>query len=270
MGLIDEVRGRLARRRDARAERQAERLMAEARAHADQRRYAEALAIWEPLARAGVPRAQNNIGACFANGHGVEADLELAARWITPAAEAGDPVAQRNLATLHAQGLGVAEDAGEAVRWYRAAAEQGDAVSQDMLAWMLTDGAWMPPDDALALRWTQAAAEAGIARAQARLGRMYHEARGGLPRDPAAAVAWWRRAALQNEPEAQAMLGAAYHMGRGTPPDPVEALHWLLRAQRGGSPLTGNFVGPARAAVDEAGRAEAERRATQPLEAASP
>ena len=33
-----------------------------------------ALAIWEPLAQAGVARAQNNIGACFADGLGVEAD----------------------------------------------------------------------------------------------------------------------------------------------------------------------------------------------------
>ncbi len=34
--------------------------------------YATALSIWEPLARAGNARAQNNIGACFAGGMGVE------------------------------------------------------------------------------------------------------------------------------------------------------------------------------------------------------
>ncbi len=37
--------------------------------------YATALSIWEPLARAGNARAQNNIGACFAGGMGVEKNV---------------------------------------------------------------------------------------------------------------------------------------------------------------------------------------------------
>ena len=41
--------------------------------------YAAALAIWGPLAHAGVARAQSNIGACFAEGLGVERDREAGA-----------------------------------------------------------------------------------------------------------------------------------------------------------------------------------------------
>ena len=41
-----------------------------------------ALEIWAPLAHAGVARAQNNIGACFAEGLGVERDAKLAERWL--------------------------------------------------------------------------------------------------------------------------------------------------------------------------------------------
>jgi TPR repeat protein len=41
---------------------------------------ASALAIWGPLAQAGVARAQSNVGACFAEGLGVERDSQLAAR----------------------------------------------------------------------------------------------------------------------------------------------------------------------------------------------
>src|SRR6476619_2360942 len=63
--------------------------------------YATALSIWEPLAQAGVARAQANIGACFAEGLGVGRDAELAERWLSLAAGAGDAVAQRNLASLH-------------------------------------------------------------------------------------------------------------------------------------------------------------------------
>lgn len=244
--------------------RRVEALMAQARAHADAGRAREALAIWEPLARAGEVRAQNNIGACFANGLGVEADLELAHRWIEPAAQAGDPVAMRNLATMLAQGLGVPDDPEAAVRWYQAAAERGDPVAQDMLAWMLTDGGWLPPDDDAALRWTRAAAEAGVARAQARLGRMHHEAGAGLPRDLKAAVRWWRLAARQGEVEAQTMLGAALHMGRGVAADQVEALHWLTRAMRSGAPHAGNFRARVLERLTPAEVAVAERRALEP------
>ena len=52
--------------------------------------YPGALAIWEPLARKGHARARNAIGACFAEGLGVERDPALALRWIGLAAEAGD------------------------------------------------------------------------------------------------------------------------------------------------------------------------------------
>lgn len=85
-----------------------------------------ALAIWGPLAHAGIGRAQNNIGACFAEGLGVARDPALALRWLTLAAESGDPVGQRNLAALHFKGDGVAQNDDEALRLYRLAAEQGD------------------------------------------------------------------------------------------------------------------------------------------------
>ena len=71
--------------------------------------YPGALAIWEPMARKGHARARNNIGACFAEGLGVERDYALAHRWIGLAAEARDPVAQRNLASLYFRGEGVAQ-----------------------------------------------------------------------------------------------------------------------------------------------------------------
>ena len=87
-----------------RAEPSAEELMAIAREHAQAERYEEALAIWEPLARAGHARACNNIGACFAEGMGVERDPLMAERWLAPAAEAGKAIASacpaRRIASL--------------------------------------------------------------------------------------------------------------------------------------------------------------------------
>src|SRR5215467_13026301 len=85
--------------------------------------YAAALAIWGPLAQAGVARAQSNVGACFAEGLGVERDCALALRWLTLAAQAGDPVGQRNLAAAYFTGAGVEPDYARAATLYRAAAE---------------------------------------------------------------------------------------------------------------------------------------------------
>ena len=48
--------------------------MTAALAAARRQDYAMALRLWEPLARHGVARAQNNIGACFAEGLGVPRD----------------------------------------------------------------------------------------------------------------------------------------------------------------------------------------------------
>src|SRR5215471_11135426 len=92
--------------------------------------YATALGIWGPLAHAGVARAQNNVGACFAEGLGVERNLGLALRWLLLAAEAGDPVGRRNLAALYFKGEGGEPDHTRAAELYRAAAAQGDGPAQ--------------------------------------------------------------------------------------------------------------------------------------------
>src|SRR5258708_333646 len=98
--------------------------------------YVAALAIWEPLARAGGARAQCNIGVWFSEGLGVGRNPDLALKWLTLAAENGDPVGQRNLAAAYFNGLGVPSDFARAAALYRAAAEQGDGPAQDMLSWM--------------------------------------------------------------------------------------------------------------------------------------
>src|ERR1700761_4178351 len=92
--------------------------MAEARAASDAGDYGAALALWGPLAHAGVARAQNNIGACFSQGFGVARDPELAVKWLTLAANGGDPVGQRNLATAYFKGLGVEADPKRAAELY--------------------------------------------------------------------------------------------------------------------------------------------------------
>lgn len=222
--------------------------------------YAAALATWEPLARSGHARAQNNIGACFAEGLGVEPDPALAFKWLKLSSDGEDPVGRRNLAALYFRGDGVPQDDHEAMRLYRLAAEAGDGPAQDMLSWMLLEGD--APDVAEGLRWARAAAEQGVSASMTRLGMLHHNAL-GVPRDPAEAVRWWRKAADLGDADGQAMLGAAHLTGGGVPRDPAEALVWLLRARDGGSELARNFIEPARSQLSADQRAEAECRARE-------
>lgn len=227
--------------------------------------YETALRIWEPLARAGVARAQNNIGACFAEGLGVPRDRELALKWLQLAADAGDPVGERNYAAFHMQGVdGTDADYDIAAEYYRRAAENGDAPAQDMLSWMLLEGEVMTADPAEARRWAEKAAEAGVASSMTRLGMLYHNAL-GVERDPEKAAYWWRKGAENGDADAQAMLGAALHLGTATANDSVEALAWLIRATNGGSALAKPFIEPVRRSLSPAEIEEAEHRAAEPL-----
>ncbi|NKC22698.1 sel1 repeat family protein [Ochrobactrum oryzae] len=211
--------------------------------------YATALSIWEPLARAGNARAQNNIGACFAGGMGVE-KISASRSWLALSAAAGDASGQRNLASLLFKGEDIEADYPEAARLYRLAAEQGDPQAQDMLSWMLMEGEVIIADPVEAREWALKAAEGGIAAAMTRLGMIYHNAL-GVPRDPSQAVHWWRKASAAGDPDGEAMLGAALHLGMGVERDPVAAYEYLLRAEAGGSALAAPFIEAARSALKE-------------------
>ncbi|MEW6254561.1 MAG: tetratricopeptide repeat protein [Pseudomonadota bacterium] len=235
--------------------------MERALAAAQQGDYATALDIWERLARAGHGRAQNNIGACFAEGlGGLNRDPALAERWLSLSAAASDPVGQRNLAALYFKGEGVAQDYGRAAELYRAAAEQGDGPAQDMLSWMLLEGEVVPSDFPAARHWAQCAAEQDIASSMTRLGMLYHNAL-GVDRDAVRAANWWRAGAERGDADGQAMLGAAYHLGAGVPRDPVVAYEWLLRGHEGGSGLAAPFLEAVRSALSPAQAMDAEGRA---------
>ena len=230
--------------------------------------YARALEIWVPLAHAGVARAQNNVGACFAEGLGVGRDPERALQWLSASAAAGDRVGQRNCAALYFKGEGVAQDDARALALYHAAAAQGDGPAQDMLSFILLENE-AAPDYGEARHFAELAAAQGIAASMTRLGMMFHNAL-GVDRDPAQAALWWRRGAERGDADGQAMLGAAYHLGAGVKRDPVEALAWLTRAHTGGSPLAAGFLEAVRAGLSAQEIAAGEARAAAPLPEPSP
>lgn len=80
--------------------------------------YNTALKEWRPLAEAGDPDAQYQLGIMYYRGEGVMQDYREAADWYQGAAEQGDTEAQLNLGLMYAQGLGVKQDYVQAYRWF--------------------------------------------------------------------------------------------------------------------------------------------------------
>jgi 5-methylcytosine-specific restriction endonuclease McrA len=105
------------------------------------------------LAEQGDATAQCDLGACYANGQGVEIDLVEAVAWYRKAAEQGDADAQGTLGWCYTRGRVVEQDQVEAVNWYRKAAEQGNAWSQYRLGICCRDGLGITQNYEDAYRW---------------------------------------------------------------------------------------------------------------------
>ncbi|MEO6224704.1 MAG: SPOR domain-containing protein [Sphingomicrobium sp.] len=104
--------------------------------------YANAVAIWRPLAEKGDADAQFNLGQAYRLGRGVATNLALAKSWLEKAASRGHVDAETTLGLLLFQN----GDQGQALKWLKQAAEQdepramlvygtalfnGDSVTQD-------------------------------------------------------------------------------------------------------------------------------------------
>jgi uncharacterized protein len=149
-------------------------------------------------------------------------------RW-KPLAEAGDPRAQTNVGLMYSQGKGVPKDAAEAFSWYQKAAMQNYMDAEYNLALLYRDGKGVKTDFAEAIRWFQRAAERGHLEAQVRLGDIYFKGT-GVQADSRMATKWYEAAANKGEPEAEVALGNIYAKGDGVPMDRVRAYFWYSTA----------------------------------------
>ncbi len=138
----------------------------------DAGRFADALEIWAPLAQAGDPQAQLDIGALFDTGEGVPMDQAAAFRWYLRAAEAGLPAAQFNVAVLLDTGQGVPRDRAEAALWYARAAARGYGRAAYNLAQLYAAGDGVPKNADAARAWYRAAAADGLPAAASKLANL--------------------------------------------------------------------------------------------------
>lgn len=145
----------------------------------------------------GDASAAYEIALRYADGRGVTANFEEAAKWYDRAAKANLVPALFRLGTLYEKGLGVRKDIDTANRYYRAAADRGNAKAMHNLAVLEADGGGKPNYKAAAY-WFLKAAEHGVADSQFNLGILY--ARGiGVEQNLAESYKWFSLAAAQGD-----------------------------------------------------------------------
>ena len=91
--------------------------------------YATAIDIWQPLAEAGDPRAQYNLGSLYYDGRGVPQDRDLAIKWWGEAAGQGVIEAQHNLGLVFLSGDGAPKDLEKALGSDKALAQAAGIVA---------------------------------------------------------------------------------------------------------------------------------------------
>jgi len=162
-------------------------------------------AIGGPVLRAaalkGDPTAAYEVGLRFAEGKGLAANLDEAAKWYGRAAQAGVVPAIFRLGTFYEKGLSVKRDVDIARRYYVQAAEHGNAKAMHNLAVLDADGGGKGADYKSAAQWFRKAADRGVADSQFNLGILY--ARGiGVEQNLAESFKWFSLAAAQGDADA--------------------------------------------------------------------
>ena len=150
-----------------------------------------------PLAEAGVPEAQTNLGICYMHGEGVERDPVTALSWYLKAAEQNEPSALANAGECYMHGIGTNKNIKKAI----------ELLSK--------------------------ACEFDIPEALSSLGIIYITG-DGVPVDSPKAFSLFLRAAEQQFPEALRNLGRCYLEGVGTEKNLVKALDCIDEARRHG------------------------------------
>jgi localization factor PodJL len=161
--------------------------------------------IGGPVLRAaalkGDPAAAYEIGVRFAEGKGVAANFDEAAKWYDRAARAGVVPAIFRLGAFYEKGMSVQKDVDIARRYYLQAAERGNAKAMHNLAVLDADGGGKGANYSSAAQWFRKAADRGVADSQFNLGILY--ARGiGVEQNLAESFKWFSLAAAQGDADA--------------------------------------------------------------------
>lgn len=130
--------------------------------------YARAVAAWRPLAEAGDPDAEFNLGQAYKLGRGVPADTAAALDWFRKAAIQGHNRAEDNYALLLFQ-QGRRQ---EAMPYLGRAADRGEPRAQYLVGTALFNGDYLAKDWVRAYALMTRSAASGVPQATATLAQM--------------------------------------------------------------------------------------------------
>ena len=130
--------------------------------------YAEAIAIWRPLAEAGDADAAFNLGQAYRLGRGVPTNLAVAQTWLERAARKDHVDAQTTLGLL----LFESGNRTGGLRWLRSAAEKGEPRALLVYGTALFNGDGVQRDPVLAYAYVSRSAAQGFAPAKSTLAEM--------------------------------------------------------------------------------------------------
>lgn len=211
----------------------------------DDKKYAEAIQIWRPLAEKGYPieagfivktwksffskgypLAQCKLGEMYEKGFGVVQDIEKAFHWYEQGAKQNHAQSQAGLGFIYRK----KDEYSEALYWYRQAANQGNVSGQNGLGYMYR----IKEDYKEAKKWYEKAADQGHAPALSNVGFM-HSKGYATKSNPKEAVKWYRQSAKQGDEIGQHNLGCMYQEGKGVDLDNIQAYKWFYIADKNGS-----------------------------------
>jgi uncharacterized protein len=93
----------------------------------DHHDYATAFKEWKPVAEAGDPEAQFNLGLLYYDGLGIPQSYSDAVLWFKRSADQGYEKAELNLGAMYGVGKGVHKNLIESYKWLSICAATGDA-----------------------------------------------------------------------------------------------------------------------------------------------
>ncbi len=174
-----------------------------------QKQYAQALALYEPLAAQGHKEAQYKVGSYYLGGHGTNKDFTKAVFWLRKAAAQRQADALVALGDCYYNGEGVFEVKKKALELYLMAAELGHARGQLYTAILYQNNELYMRDMTQAVFWYHKASEQGLDDATVALGDIYL-GNEGVKKDTAKALEFFMMAAERGFVKAQERLGDLY------------------------------------------------------------
>lgn len=123
--------------------------------------YVESVQWFTKAAKQGQLLAHLKLGQIYADGKGVDRNIDLAINWYSKAAEQGDETAAYALGTIYYYGKGVPRNYEKAAKWFTKLANQGDAISQSILGDMYLEGQGLPQNHTKAAYWYKKSALKG-------------------------------------------------------------------------------------------------------------